>query len=64
MPGDALSLQNAAGILVAQAVPLVVDPASRADTWLEAKLREGGTAVEVTNPRAPGFMTALELAVR
>ncbi|XP_042221258.1 cytoplasmic dynein 2 heavy chain 1-like isoform X2 [Homarus americanus] len=62
LPSDQLSIENALVILQTEMRPFLIDPSSRATTWLREHLR--GSTVEVTTQQDAKFATTLELAVR
>ncbi|XP_063840903.1 LOW QUALITY PROTEIN: cytoplasmic dynein 2 heavy chain 1-like [Scylla paramamosain] len=62
LPSDQLSIENALVILQNGMCPFLIDPSSRATTWVREHLRE--STVEVTTQQDPKFVTTLELAVR
>eukprot|EP00050_Salpingoeca_kvevrii_P020215 m.95860 g.95860 ORF g.95860 m.95860 type:complete len:4292 (+) comp8765_c0_seq1:164-13039(+) len=62
LPSDPLSIENAVVLLDALQAPYLIDPASRAVTWLKKHLTGG--RLEVVNHQDSNFVTQLELAVR
>ncbi|XP_037796301.1 LOW QUALITY PROTEIN: cytoplasmic dynein 2 heavy chain 1-like [Penaeus monodon] len=62
LPSDQLSIENALVILQSAMTPFLIDPSSRATTWLSEHLKN--STVEITTQQDPKFATNLELAVR
>ncbi|XP_069998938.1 cytoplasmic dynein 2 heavy chain 1 isoform X2 [Penaeus vannamei] len=62
LPSDQLSIENALVILQSAMTPFLIDPSSRATTWLSEHLKD--RTVEITTQQDPKFATNLELAVR
>eukprot|EP00899_Mesostigma_viride_P029629 jgi/Mesvir1/9851/Mv22388-RA.1 len=65
LPSDDLSMENAIVLLNAASTPLVVDPSTRASSWLIDHIKKTSSSpVEVTTLHDPRFANTLELAVR
>ena len=63
-----VSIDNAVAMTHSCATPLLVDPTGHAAAWVVKREQACGSSnsssVEVTSPGSPGFVNALELAVR
>jgi len=59
LPGDNLSSENAVTIFSSRKTPLIIDPSTKATSWLRT---QGNN--EVLSQQDPRFSTQLELAVR
>lgn len=64
LPGDDLSMENAAIVLECLRTPLIVDPANRAIDWVRNHYISQKVVVEVTSLHDERFTHTLELAIR
>ncbi len=67
LPSDDLSIENAMCVLQAQLSPYLIDPSSRAASWLKNHLGANNAdeaALEVTTQDDDRFILTLELAIR